>query len=187
MSVHRVASTYAKSLIDLAQEQNKLETIKGDMESFQKATEQRDFYLLLKSPIVNPSKKGQILKAIFEGKYDKMTMAFLNIVLNKGREEYLAEIASAFMDQYKSIKNISTVKLITSAPLTAENLEKIRQKIQADAPKGETIEIETSVDESLIGGFVLEYDHKRYDASVAHKLDKIRKEFKDNQYISQLQ
>lgn len=187
MSVHRVASRYAKSLIDLAKEQNELETIKGDMESFQKASQQRDFYLLLKSPIVNPTKKGQILKALFNDKYNKMTMAFMNIVLNKGREEYLPEIATAFMDQYKAFKRISTVKLITSAPLSAENLEKIRQKIQADSPKGETIEVETSVDPSLIGGFVLEYDHQRYDASVAHKLDSLRKEFKDNQYISQIQ
>ena len=187
MSEHRVATRYAKSLIDLAQEQNILETIKGDMESFQRATENRDFYLLLKSPIVNPTKKGQIFKALFEGKYNKMTMAFLNIVLKKGREEHLDEIAKAFMDQYKAIKHISTIQLITATQLTKENLDAIRKKIQADAPKGETIEIETSVNPDLIGGFVLEYDHKRYDASVAHRLDKIRKEFRNNQYISKMQ
>lgn len=186
MSVQRVASRYAKSLIDLAQERKELEVIKGDMEAFKQATKNRDFYLLLKSPIVNPTKKASIFKALFEGKYNQLTLAFLNIILNKGREEYLPEIAEEFMAQYKKIKNISTVKLITASPLDAQTLDKIRQKIQADLPKGESIEINTQVKPDLLGGFILEFDHKQYDASVASKLDQLGKEFKDNLYISQI-
>ena len=53
MSVSRIASRYAKSLIDFAQENNKLEEVRTDMALLDKALESRDLVMLLKSPIVN--------------------------------------------------------------------------------------------------------------------------------------
>ena len=58
MSVTRIASRYAKSLIDLAVENNKLDRIKEDMDTFRSALESRDLYLMLKSPIVSAEKKN---------------------------------------------------------------------------------------------------------------------------------
>ena len=128
MSVTRIASRYAKSLIDLSVEQNKLERILEDVQSFKEVSKNRDFYLLIKSPIVNASKKEDIINSLFEGKYDELTMAFLRILVNKGREAYLPEIADEFVNQYKEIKHISTVKLTTAAPLGAETVSRIKQK-----------------------------------------------------------
>ena len=45
------------------------------------------------------------------------------------------------------------------------------------------VEIETTVNEDLIGGFVLELGDKLYDASVAYKLEQLKKQFADNSYI----
>jgi len=177
MSVTRIASRYAKSLIDLSQEQNKLEKVMGDVQAFQKATEQRDFFLLLKSPIVNPDKKGSILKEIFGGKFDELSMAFINIVLRKGRESYLPEIAGEFMAQYRALKHVSTVKLTTASALSEDALNAIKAQLKGSSQTQANIEIETSVDPNIIGGFVIEFDDKLYDASVAHKLSKLRKEF----------
>ena len=71
MSVARIATRYAKSLIDLSVEQNKLDRILEDIESFQKATENRDFYLMLKSPIINSDKKIQIFERLFKRALDR--------------------------------------------------------------------------------------------------------------------
>ncbi len=68
MSIQKIAGRYAKSLIDLAIEQNKLEVIKEDVKLFKSVTSNREFYLVMKSPIINAGKKQSILKAIFEGK-----------------------------------------------------------------------------------------------------------------------
>ena len=182
MSVTRIASRYAKSLIDLSQEQNKLERVLEDIQAFQKATEQRDFFLLLKSPIVNPDKKGTILKEIFSGKFDELSMAFINIILRKGREGYLPDIADEFLLQYRALKQISTVKVTTAAPLTEEGLEAIKAQLKGSSETAANVEIETAVNPDLIGGFVIEFADKLYDASVAHKLSKLRKEFTGNQY-----
>ena len=181
MSVTRIASRYAKSLLDLAQEQNKLERVLEDVQAFQKATEQREFFLLLKSPIVNPEKKGTILTEIFSGKLDELSMAFFNIVLRKGREGYLPDIAKEFLAQYKTLKQISTVKLTTATPVSVDSLEAIKRQLQGSSKTDNNIELETSVNPDIIGGFVIEFNDKLYDASVAHKLGQLKKEFSDNQ------
>lgn len=176
MSVTKLAGRYAKSLLDLAREQDKLETILGDVESFKGAINNRDFYLMLKSPIINTTKKRNIIKAIFEGKLDKMTMAFTNIVLTKGREQYLPEICEEFVNQYRRLKNITSATVISAAPLKPETLDKIKDKIRSEMADGGTVEIETKVDTSLLGGFVIEIGDKLYDASVSTRLKKLKKE-----------
>ncbi len=182
MSVTRIASRYAKSLLDLAQEQGKLERVLEDVKAFKKATEQRDFELLLKSPIVNTDKKQAIVKEIFDGKFDPLTMTFLEVIMRKGREKYLAPIADEFVNQYKKAKHISTVYLTTAAPIEPESLQVIKMQLMTSDVTDNNVEIKTKVNPDLIGGFVIEFDDKLYDASVAHKLDLLRKEFAGNAY-----
>ena len=68
MSVQRIASRYAKSLIELAEDQGKLERTLEDVHAFHKATENRDFYLFIKSPVVSAAKKLKILDVLFKDK-----------------------------------------------------------------------------------------------------------------------
>jgi len=184
MSVIRIAARYAKSLLDLAIEQNKLDKIKGDVDGFLEATENRDFYLLVKSPIVNPAKKTEIFKAIFDGKVDELTMAFFDIIIRKGRASSLPEIAREFVVQYKIHNHISTVTLTTAEPATEEILAAVRKKLEDSGATESSVDIITKVDPEIIGGFILEFDNQLYDASVAHKLDNMRKEFGGNQYVA---
>jgi F-type H+-transporting ATPase subunit delta len=185
MSVQRIAGRYAKSLLEMAQEQQKLDRVVGDVEAFQRATQNRDLFLLLKSPIVNADKKLSALQALFGGKYDELTMAFLRILVQKGREPFLTDIAQEFLAQYKRLKHITTVKVTTAEPLSKASLQALKQKLEADA-EIETVELETAVDETLIGGFVLEMGDHIYDASVQHKLDNLRRQFTGNEYVSQI-
>lgn len=186
MSVQRIASRYAKSLIELSQEQGKLERTLEDVKSFKKATKNRDFYLLLKSPVVSTSKKHAIMDALFKDKYDELTNSFLRILVTKGREEFLPEIADEFIDQYKKLKHISTVKVRTATPLSQATLDEILKKLKSSDATDTEVELIAVVDPNLIGGLVLEFEDKIYDASIAHKLDKMHREFGDNLYISQI-
>jgi F-type H+-transporting ATPase subunit delta len=177
MSVQRITSRYAKSLMDLAIEQNKLERVLEDVQSFRAANDVRDFYLLLKSPIVHASKKISILKALFGDKYDELTMAFLNLIINKGREQYLPEVATEFISQYRAKKGISSVKVITATPMSDGALEAIKSKLMASKETDKSVEITTEVAPDLLGGFVIEFEDKVYDASIAHKFEELKKEF----------
>ncbi len=186
MSVQRIATRYAKSLIDLAVEQGKLDSILGDVQAFGEAVKNRDLFLMLKSPVVSGSKKTQVIEAIFGGHFDELTMAFLNILIKKGRESFLPEITRSFYAQYKKLKHISTVTLTTASEIGEDVVASIHEKLAGSSVTDENIEIITEVDPDLIGGFVIRFDDKIYDASVASKLEEMKKEFRDNLYISQI-
>ena len=186
MSVIRIASRYAKSLLDLAKEQGKLDRVLTDVKTLQSAASNRDLYLMLKSPIINGGKKKQIIDALFADKFDILTMSFMNIVVNKGREDALPEIANEFVTQYKKLNQISTAKVTSAQPLSEAALEKIKAKLLSSNLTSNDVDIVTAVDPSLLGGFVIEIGDKLYDSSVAHKLNKLRKEFTGNAYKSSM-
>ena len=177
MSVSRIATRYAKSLVDLAKEQNKLDRVKTDIDSFLKATENRDFEVMLKSPIIPPDKKKKVFGALFKDNFDEMTMAFLDIVVRKNRSEHLEGIANSFVKQYQEMNKVSTITLTTATALSEEAISQIENKFLESSDTSEKIDIVSKVNPDLIGGFVVEFDDKLYDASVLHKLEKLKKEF----------
>ncbi len=182
MSVTKIAARYAKSLIDLAHEKGNLSTVVEDMTAFDEITDNRDFYLLLKSPIVSRDKKLSVFSALFDGKVDELTQAFLTILVKKGRENFLPEIADEFLHQYKVMNHVSEVKLTTATKMSDAQLEKIKQTLLASEVTDQKVDITTAVDESLIGGFIVEIGDKLYDASVAHKIAELKKSFSGNDY-----
>jgi len=185
MSISRISSRYAKSLLELAVERNELDVVLSDMNMFKEVMSNRDFYLLLKSPIVNSTKKHSIFKVLFENKISATTMAFFDIIVKKGREMYLPEITNDFLSQYKVLKKISTVYLTTANPITEENLAAIKTKLLASSVTKDSIEFVTNVDPNLIGGFVIKIGDNLYDASVSHKLGLYKKDFVENKYIKE--
>ncbi|MBK9335662.1 MAG: F0F1 ATP synthase subunit delta [Lewinellaceae bacterium] len=98
---------------------------------------------------------------------------------------YVPEIAAEFVDQYKKIKKITSVRVISATPLSDSVLENLRAKLLGSGQTTVNLEIETIIDPKLIGGFVLEFDNKRYDASVANKLAELKSEFLKNQYVKE--
>ncbi len=180
MSSIRISTRYAKSLLDLTKEQGKLDRVLTDINAFIGATSNHDLVMLLKSPIVPESKKVQVMEAIFGDSFDATTMAFLRIIIKKRREEFLPDIAKAFVAQYMSMKNITAATIITANALPESTIADIIQRLTADGVVTGEVDMTVQVDPTLIGGFVLEFGDKRYDASISHKLETLRKEFSAN-------
>ncbi|HZF63406.1 MAG TPA: ATP synthase F1 subunit delta [Chitinophagaceae bacterium] len=179
----RLASRYAKSLIDLAVEQDQLEQVYSDMLFLQKViSANREFAILLRSPIVSPDKKVRIIDAVTAGKISSITAAFTRLIVTKGREANLSEMISAFIQQYKNVKQIHTVHLTTAAAVSEEVKTAIVNQIKSTSNL-EHIELHTKVDESLIGGFVLQAGDKLVDASISYDLKEISRQFENNDFI----
>jgi F-type H+-transporting ATPase subunit delta len=179
----RLAARYAKSLIDLSIEKNQLESVYADMQLLRQITKSNpDFVNLLRSPIIKSDKKTKIVDAIISGNVSELTLGFTRLLISKGRESNFPEIISSFIDLYKSHKNIHTVKLTTAAPLS----EALKDAIISQVKKTggfENIELETTIDDSLIGGFVLQAGDKMIDASIAADLRTISRQFENNDFI----
>jgi F-type H+-transporting ATPase subunit delta len=183
----RLASRYAKSLLDLAVERNILEPVLKDMQLIDNiCTKSADFVVMLRSPVINGDKKMAILKDILKNSdVNELTYAFMNLLMVKGRELNLGEIAQAFITQYNTLKNIRIVKLTTAAPINDAVKQSIVAKLAASMPK-DTIDLKIAIDADLIGGFVLEIEDKLYDASVKKNLDDLRANVIDSSYVAKM-
>src|SRR5436190_2297162 len=179
----RLASRYAKSLIDLSVEKDQLETVLDDMQSLQQLLKaSRDFVNLLRSPIIKSERKKKVVDAVITGKVSEITDSFVHLVIAKGRESNLGEIITSFIAQYKQRKNIYTVKLTTAVPVTDELKKSIIDQIRKTSEM-QNIELETTVDQNLIGGFVLQAGDKLIDTSVAYGLKQIARQFENNDFV----
>ncbi len=177
MSISRIAGRYAKSLFDLATEQGKLANIVADVDGLRTAFQNRDLVMMFKSPVINAEKKASIVNAIFEGKVDATTLAFMQICVSKGREGLLPEIVNEFTAQHQQMLGITKVKITSAAPLSEAVLAQIKAKFTASSDTAQSLDIVTAVNHDLIGGYVVEFDDKLYDASVKNKLANLKKEF----------
>lgn len=169
-----IARRYAKALFDLALEMNIVEEVKADMELLRSVCEtNKDFVQLLKSPIIRPVKKQKVMVVLFGDKISEVSLRYLDIITRKRREQYLEHIALEYIENYKKFKNIVTVYFESAETIS----ERIRSQVIAlleDQTKG-TIELKESVKKELIGGFVVNYDDKKYDASILYQLKKLKK------------
>jgi F-type H+-transporting ATPase subunit delta len=179
----RLATRYAKALVDLAIEKGQLETVYADMQWLLAVCKSnRDFVNVLKSPIIKSDVKKKIVEAVTAGKISEITAAFNKLIITKGRESNLPEITHAFVEAYKEKKNIHTIKLTTAAPVS----DTVKEAIVAQVKKSagfEKIELEEKVDADLIGGFVLQIGDKLVDASIVYDLRAIAKQFENNDFI----
>ncbi len=182
----RLAHRYAKSLLDLAVEKNCLDAVLADMQLIDNiCTKSPDFTSMLRSPVISGDKKLSIINQILKAHINNFTSLFLNLIVSKGRELNLPEIAIAFTEQYNELKNIRTVKITTASAMTPAVADSIQGKVASYLPKG-TIDLKTEVNEELIGGFVLEFENKQYDASVRKSLNDLRTRITDTSYVNKL-
>jgi F-type H+-transporting ATPase subunit delta len=184
MSESKVAKRYAKSLLGLGLERNIIDRLYDDITLIRDTIAQnRDLALLLKSPIVNADIKENILNSLFGDHVDKLTGAYLKIIVRKKREYYIEDIVSAFVAMYKNHQGVKSAYAITAVPiddeLKNEMLEIIKQTTNFK------IELNEVEDKNIIGGFILRWDDLQIDASVTKKLDNLRQDFDSNLYLKE--
>lgn len=182
----RLANRYAKSLIDISIEKNELEKVLADMQYLKALCKaSRPFVLLLESPVVATDKKNAIIKAVTGKNVTALTSMYLELMTKKGRENVLPDVINAFIEQYNTLKGINIVTLTTATPVSDSLKQEIETKVKA-ARGFEKIQLESKVDESLIGGFVLSFQNNLIDASVLRDLKDIKKQFQQNLYIQNI-
>ncbi len=176
MSETTVATRYAKSIIDLAEEKKSLEVIKKDMELFSRTLKaNHELQAVLANPIIGHARKIRILDAIFGDKINKVTDSFFKIMVNKSRANVLYATSKEFINQYNVIKDIKRAFVVSATPLSEENKKKIIAELKAATGGG--IELHTRVDAGLIGGFVLTIGDRQVDTSIATSLNRLKQDF----------
>lgn len=176
MSVGRIAVRYATPILELAEEKNVLDSVKADMESFLNiCQESRDFSLMMKSPIIPHLKKADILKKVFTGKVNELTLQAFDIITRKSRESLLEDIAEEFLHLYNVKKGMAEVSVTTSIKLDAD-MKKAFEKLAKDITGKEPI-LKEKVDPEIVGGYILRLGDRQIDESVSGQLKDLKLKF----------
>ena len=128
------------------------------------------------NPMLDKDKKNALLEVACGGQVSDLTQRFLQLVLNEGRESTLQFMAASYLTLYRQQKNVTRGKLTTAVAVSPETERKMKAMVESKTPG--TVEFNTEVDPNIIGGFILEYDTYRMDASVKTKLNTILNQLK---------
>ena len=174
----RISVRYARALFQTAQEQG------CEAEVYDGLTRFAHNYLLaiaqfnevLADPIVAREEKVKLMEmAVGEPLHDTLKQ-FITFVAEQKREDKMFLIAMKYMEMYREKHNILSTQVTTATELTEESYDKIKAFIKrtfdADA------EMEVHIDPSLIGGFILDIENTRMDASVAGQLNALKNKLK---------
>jgi F-type H+-transporting ATPase subunit delta len=177
MSDFRVASRYARSVFDLAIELKVVDKVYNDMILLGKVCEDnRKLVILLKNPIVRFDYKLRIIRKIFDKHVEELTLKFFDLTCRKNRADILPEVSKVFVMFYHDFKGIVSADISSAVELSA-SIHKEFEDIIGKAT-GKKVELETTVDEALLGGFVLHVGDRQLDNSLKSKLNNLRRELK---------
>lgn len=167
-----ISVRYARALLKSATDLEQEEAVYREMQSLAKSYLQiPQLRFTIDNPMLGKDKKLALLQTACGGDVSKLTGTFLQLVLNENRESILLFMATAYITLYRRQKNIIRGTLTTAVAVSPETEAKMKQMVEGRTHG--TVEFNTEVDPSIIGGFILEYDTYRMDASVKTKLSKV--------------
>lgn len=183
MRIQPVAYRYAKSLLDLALEQGQLKQVHEDISLVaDTCADSRELRTLLKSPVMRADRKQQVLHKAFTGRIGQIVFTFITVLVRKGREGLLHDIAAAFEELHRVHEGVVMCTVTSAVELGEEERAKVLAIVSPRFP-GKTIRIETRVDPTIIGGGIIQVGDLMWDASVRNKLHVIRRKLAENPYV----
>jgi len=166
------ASVYGEALYALAKDENKSDEMLSQLKALDEAfVSEPDFLRLLSAPNVSKIERKEILDTCFRGKVEPYLLNFLKILMEKGYIRQFSSCVQYFRERYNEEHGIMQVSAVTAVPMTDSQKEKLSAKLAGIT--GKQIELTNTVDPACIGGVRLDYDGKRVDNTIIHRLDAV--------------
>ena len=128
------------------------------------------------NPMLSKDKKQMLLETAAGGNPSQLCRTFISLVLKEDRENVMQFMANSYITLYRKQKNVIRGKLTTAARVSVQTEQKMRQMVESQT--NGIVEFESEINPDIIGGFILEYDTYRMDASVKTKLNTILTQLK---------
>lgn len=168
------AKVYGKSLHAVAREEGAADLILSELKSVAALfKENPDYVKILDSPLIDRSELMEILNQDFFGRVNKYTLNFLKILCEKKMVHHIEECLNEYERLYNEDNNITVARVTTARPLSGDIVDRLTSKLEEKV--GGRIVLKKRVDESCIGGIIIEMDGRRIDSSIRTGLDEIKK------------
>ena len=175
MSDSRAAVRYAKAVLDLAIDKKADVALEKDMRlvvsTIQENTELKD---VLGSPVISAEVKKSVLSGVFKNIHE-LGKGLIELLVDKKRIALLSEVAAQYVRLHEEFKGERVAYVTSAIPLSKGLQDKLLKQVEKIT--GEKVTLENQVDETVLGGFVLRVGDLQYNASIANKLEKLKREF----------
>ena len=177
MDIGVISVRYARALLKSAVQTKCDDQVYSDMATLAKSfVDVPQLRTTINNPTISQESKRQLFVTACGPSATPLTKRFVDLVLKEGRESFMVFIASSYITLYRKQKNIIHGRLITATTVSPETEQKMRSIVESKTQG--TVEFLTEVNPDIIGGFILEYDTYRMDASVQSQLRNILKNLK---------
>ena len=167
---HRYAKALYKFALEHGSDARVYDEMKEVIASFQSDPR---LAKVMANPYVGRKEKAEVLKAAAGDKVENDYLGFIKLILDKRREIYALQMALAYRDIYRKANRISQVKITTAVKLPDAEIKKLKDLV-SNSFKGTTLEFSEAVNPDLIGGFVIDVDDSKMDASISNEIEQLR-------------
>ena len=170
----RAAIRYAKAMYDIASEENFIKEVYKDMSLIKQLYgDSSDFRSLLSNSQINYHDKKRAILSLLENN-NAITEKLIDLLIHNKRVPIIGDIAISFIHLYNKYNDIKEATVITASPINDDLKSIILSKINVSDSK--SISLTNIIDSSIIGGFIIRFDGKEYNASVKQNLNYLKKE-----------
>jgi len=175
MASDPLVKSYAEALFQVARAEEMLDRVEEELTRLNKSldsnAELREF--LSTSQISSDGKKSALFQ-IFGGKVSPITLHWINMVIDQGRQRRLPVIIEAFLTLAQDARDKITAEVITSIPLSEDLAKRLEQELSKVTKK--RVFLKPIIDDSILGGVIVKIENKVIDGSVKHRLEEIKNE-----------
>lgn len=170
----RAAIRYAKAMYDIANEENSINEVYKDMNFINELNSgSLDFKNLLSNSQINFQDKKKLILSLIK-QSNSLTEKLIDLLIHNKRVKIIGDIASSFIQLYNKDNNIKEATIITASPINNELESKILSMINIKDAK--SVNLTNVVNPNIIGGFIIRFDGKEYNASVKQNLNNLKTE-----------
>ena len=174
----QIGSVYGEALYELACSEGLDKAILDELKVLDESFHQEPgFVKLLCSHSVSKQERCQVLDDSFRGKVNQYLLNFLKNLTEKGYMHHFTHCCEAYTRHYNEDHNILSVRAVTAVPLTEKQAQALTQKLTRMT--GKTILLDNRVDATCLGGVRLDYDGRRLDDTICHRMESIRELLKN--------
>lgn len=172
-----VARRYAEAFFSIAREAGKVDEYQQELELVVRAIDETDLLKEYFAHLLIPAKeKKELASKIFAGQISQATLNFVSIIIDKKREAYLALITEQYTDMADEQRNILKAEMYSACEIPEGDVNELAERLSAST--GKKVQLKPMVDPSLLGGIKIRIGDQIVDATVAKKLEMLKKAMK---------
>jgi len=173
-----VAKRYSNALFEVALEENSIDKTGEELSFITEALEaHKDLFKALKSPLIKPGEKKEMMKNIFAEQLSKETMNFVYVLIDKNRSGAMLEIGTEYHKLLAGHNNTIIAVATTAVSMTTKQITELTEKLTKTS--GKTVTLTNEVDPSIIGGVFIQIGDKIIDGTLKRRLTEIEDRLKE--------